>query len=317
MDGTASVGTDFEFSGGEVSADLPVNIDFTVPDEVVAGQPFTLESNWELDTTAVFVGQGPSYDVVFDVSADNLGIKLDVCLLGECSTEVDETWNFPTTIIREFEFEAIPFTGNRVDQDEVPYRLAASYTDAPALEMVIPWDAYILQALQYLNLPANIGSFEKSAGDYTFAIDYMLWHIQYQMDVIMEQALQLDVMGITGTITWEGDVAGPSFEVGTPTQITPPANGDLDDDGDIDMTITLEINAQFGNDTNFNASLSHHLLAAGIEVDLVQANNTPPSKIGPLLDLSVGANVDLPKAHTFTLSGFNTLEVVGAIDLAE
>ena len=110
------------------------------------------------------------------------------------------------------------------------------------------------------------------------------------------------------------------FSMAATNNIALPASADVDFDGQIDYTITFDINTSFTNDTKTKIALAKNLTAGFFS--LTPTNPFPPfdsttTSFGPLIDLTPGIMDELNDAFMFTMGGFNTPTITGAFDLAE
>ena len=139
----------------------------------------------------------------------------------------------------------------------------------------------------------------------------------------------IEVLGVDGVLTFENGTMVP-FRLGTPQQVTVPADGDVDGDGDVDVSVTFFLDAEFTNEFA-HAERAGYALSGGFgrtRVVSVAGDVLVNRRFGPALEQLCAPRVggqEIPitcftsgetTTHEYRPSGFNEPRILGGIDLA-
>ncbi|MCB9680665.1 MAG: cadherin domain-containing protein [Alphaproteobacteria bacterium] len=319
MQGELLLYSDLVFDSGHVDVDVPVQVDLQMPDELTPGTPFELVSEATVLSGANMAGDSMSWTLDFDVEAIGAGVAFGTCLNGSCTEHFNRVWNYPRSNLYDNNFEPVSYSSTSFVESSFPVDLQATIHTTPIIDRTQGWDSYTEILLQRLGVPANLGQLTYASNGFDVDLDYILWTIEYYGGLDFQQDLGLDLQGVVGTITWEGDVAGPSFVVGTPTSVTPPANADLDGDGKVDMSISFALMSELTNRSRFTLTIGKSVQGGKLRFRIRDDDN-----VGPWVgtdDFVFQASADyvqpVDDTTTFDVGGFNEPIVIGAIDLAE
>ena len=143
-----------------------------------------------------------------------------------------------------------------------------------------------------------------------------------------EAVVSLEVLGVDGTLIFENGGLR-RFRVGTPQTIVVPAGGDVDHDGNVDVSISFTLDAQFTNEFA-HAERAGYALSGGlaqVRVVSLAGDVLTNRRVGPAFEQLCSQRVGgteipitcLTSGETTTTSyspgGFSQPYIVGAIDL--
>ncbi|MCA9516924.1 MAG: cadherin repeat domain-containing protein, partial [Myxococcales bacterium] len=246
------------YDEGTMNATVPVDIDLTVPDEIVAGQTITIGSTaTPTYEGAALWGKTTGLDIRWSLELDDVGLYMAMCddlITHSCGTIVNKS-GLTGTYDDHFGRPAKPWRATGQLDEAGRWALT---TEAPAhvdtLAMAISWDDYIYSALSFLGLPSNTGRYEatlEDAGghggsDVKVRFDYTVLHTEAGFLGDASWDFDLEVYGVDAVLTFENG-AETSFRVGEPVDVLVPADADADHDGKVDVTFAFTLDSQFHN----------------------------------------------------------------------
>jgi len=309
---------------GAVNATIPFAAEVSIPDEVQLGQPFTL-GFYQLDPldSPTMTGMTPAADIDMLLEFHDLAISTTPHDFGPFngSNSADE---YLTSSVGRAWSAGVQPDGSLATNSTVSTTL---------LQMgAIDWDSYLENFLSLASLPANEGSFDGiEYGTVRMNMSYVLWAMNMNGAVSVEQDFALDVDGYTAEIVFENGVR-QTIAVDGDTQVTLPAGADANGDGFADYDIHVDIETTFTNNSDFYGTISQNLQLGYFYFQAFYP--TCPScgvntaELGPLGDRTI--NVDVFRSDAlgpfptpwpenepgqFPLGGFNTVILRGSIDL--
>jgi hypothetical protein len=195
--------------------------------------------------------------------------------------------------------------------------------------LLINWDDFMYTVLKQMNLPANTGTYHSTFGGTQVDFDYTIFHLDAGLALSASWSFGLDVRGVNATLVLE-DGTTTTFPVGTPVQITVPANADLNHDARVDVSITLSLDSSF-HDSWSHTETGGYLYTGGYGRFRVLddfGKTIAKRQVGPALDQACTPLLpsgDVDPIHCistttntkidFDPTGFSKPKILGAFDL--
>jgi hypothetical protein len=332
--GSASVVYDY----GTWNANVPVDVHIDVPDEIVAGGTFTLNSTaTPVSEGAAFWGSAPGVEFGFGIRLANVNVYLAGCdnlFSRQCAVAVDRR-GINTTRREYWGSAPQAWSGGRLDEPERYVLTVPEALSVRSEDIVIDWDPYWASLARQMGLPGisgilrfDVGGADASSG-MVGQMDYELFNNDVFFQSEAESVPSLEVLGVNGTLYFENG-GRRTFRVGTPTEITVPARGDVDGDGDVDVFIAFDLDASFTH--NFShAERAGYALSGGlarVRVVSVSGEVLMNRRVGPAFEQLCAPRVggtEIPiscfttgesTSNTYQATGFSEESILGALDLS-
>ncbi|MCA9251536.1 MAG: FG-GAP repeat protein [Phycisphaerales bacterium] len=321
VSGTVDLITTIGWDPGGVDASIPLAAALRVPDEIVLGQPITVQlDSGTPEDSIVLGGRTPSMIFEMEVDVTDFAIESTTYDVGPYTVTV-----YPSDRLTIGESQSW-------SADVADDRLAGTTSDKVNTLVdtdQVNWDSYLAQALSAAGLPSTTDSIEVDVFGIRVLTEYIAWTFNLHGSMRVEQGFSLAVEQFDATMVLENDdVVLLNFDA--PTQITLPADADVNGDGRVDYEIHFDVDTLFGNDSQFFGKFGSTFDAGAFAYTAWQpgcsACGVEHASIGPIIqedheyDISLVDNTPGPwpndEVGQFPLGGFNTVVVSGAFDLA-
>jgi hypothetical protein len=325
------------YDEGSWNATLPYDIHLDLPDEVVPGASFTLNSTaTRVDEGAAFWGQGPGFAAEVSLELSDVDLYMAGCddLFSHACSVLIERRSIYRTMRDALRQDAVAWTGGLLDD---PARTVLTVPEAVRnenVEVSMNWDDTWMTLLTALGFPSNTGSMSwelgAANGSSMYAtLDYTIFTSEVFVSAASEEVMDLEVHGVDAILAFENG-ATRTFRVGTPATIQVPANGDQDGDGDVDVSIEFVLDASYHN-TSSHTERSGYRVTTGFgraSVTAIDGTDLLLRRFGPMLDHQCATRIggaQIP-ITCFTSGGTDLIDyapsafsvplIVGAADLA-
>ncbi len=241
--GVGEFGGHLDISGGFVNATIPVNIQVSIPDEVIPGQTIEIPTSFQYDNPTL-VGETVGFDLAVGLKMDTGAAKMtwkkgeeEKTLFNADLSLIDVT---KTHTINPMQFEG------RWDNGSFD-----AYNGTNVINIDYPWNSYLGMGLQAVGLPAETGSIDFNVLYYPATLDYTWIWMTLMGNINIDHIMRVEVNAIKGTMTFP-DNTTQEFTVGDTIQYEVPS----DSNGKIDVTLEFELDATFKNTSKLFILLS-------------------------------------------------------------
>ncbi|WP_440903069.1 LamG-like jellyroll fold domain-containing protein [Catenovulum sp. SX2] len=290
--GTASLIPSLELTGGWVDANLPATLSISYPDEVEAGLPIQVVTELKLDDDADFTVNSPA----FNLSA---GLRLQDVYFSIGSSLVDkyngDTYIQDSTYEKSVSADSVGAVGLPCEsmndksqcytdssQSEVDsLRLVANISEENWMEEEVywgnSWEAWLngagFQALSSSKEVCEEDYFEPlSNGDLYYNLEFTALDTFLSVTTDLKQEFAIE-LSPTAILTLE-DGSQFIFDPNDNLVFTPEHSHDVNGDGIIDATMSINTSAVFYNESKFSVALNMPFKAAGVSYNIQQAECT-------------------------------------------
>ncbi len=334
------------YDGGRLNVDLPVEIELSLPDEVVPGEPFTLSSQALIGDGAAVWGQTPTLEALGALVFDDFDLLMVFCDGEDCSVLYDTAGPANDEYEEIFGLQATTWNA-AVEISEDRQTLVANQERFAADSESIEMDGrdgklYLLRALEAVLGTANTGVIRYRVSDLPPGLNAdVAYTIMDTSQVILPTGyweMAFDVDAFDGRIVFEnGDTV--DFELGTDVELTVPQGADLNDDGKVAMEIEVLPRTRFAGETSQLYRYGYTLTVGGVVMTPVDDEDNvlgPSLELGPMIDELCQPkicpppqcvpltpkgrrcrDVNIEDDFDFAPSGFRARSVFGAVDLAQ
>ncbi|MEC4985880.1 MAG: Ig-like domain-containing protein [Oscillatoria sp. PMC 1068.18] len=316
----------FSLTSGDLDAELPLELSLLVQQQQVpTGQQFTITSGLALADGAFFQTFSPNIDLGLDLVFDlETSAKFNV---GSDSYNIFDSFNINTT------YELLDFSGSDLSFDvnfgavgslsgglpiidtqgtKQDTNTLSSFGEDEILSATLDLDGI---ATTLAGVPPLEGSFSQDIGIGKIKADYNLIDADLIGTLNLNQSFDLDLDDLTGNIFLEnGDTY--SFNLGQDLVFTVPNDFDVDSDGVLDFTTSVDLDASLLNETNlgFDIDLALEALSANLGLDFSKTINDVGIGdlnvgFGPVFEKNTSifgtSNLASVYEDDFALNGFN------------
>ena len=300
MEGKLSGEYALQIDGGTVTANLPVTVSVSYPDEVKAGTEVKLETAVTLDEGAGFTADSPYLKVEGTLSLQNYDFAVSTNLPTPISNYMSGFNGRMTGAIASYT-KTVETTGTVVS--------GSPSADNPLrLEARVELPEWVNERLEYpdtwsdtfLSLSGLMESCKENAlgtDDLYYKMSYTLMDAYLWAVANLYQDFSVELQPLAVLTLEDGTVY--SFDPRESLNFTPQNSQDTDADGIIDASLAVSLNPVFTNDTVLNVLARVPLRGAEVSYNLQEANITteicykygPNGKfysaddIGPLIDM--------------------------------
>jgi uncharacterized delta-60 repeat protein len=269
------------FSGGRVDIDLPITMDLDYADEISSGSQVSINVSSALESGAGFVATTPVFAAGGRLNSDNFEVTVNADgaeLLHKAQGSDRVTVEYIEGTVESTHYSTVD-TNNA-------FLMSASIDKPDWFNTNINWDEYILQLLQMMNIPANIGHKEAHLGVATYTLDYTYMHKEVNGDVGFSQQLDFEVLGYDAQLTLEnGDVIDLVIPLNGQFDFNMPVDADSNGDGAVDASLNITPQHNFSNNAAIDYSLTYEFTAFGanINVDPYALPGSVDYPVGPVI----------------------------------
>ncbi len=334
--GTVCGSTSVVYDQGTWNATVPGDVSIVMPDEIRAGESFTLVSSFApVEDGAALWGTSNGIELGFAFEFRDVDIRLAGCdrlVTQTCSVAVDRQ-SIYRTFRDKWSKPSKAWQAGRLDDPNRFVLTVAEPVVASGTDIQIDWDDYWQNALSLLGLPSNEGSHRWDIGGggsgMTATLDYTIMASDVVYRSESAAVFDLEVHGVDAVLTLEGGTLVP-FRLGVPAQVAVPADADRDGDGDVEVSVELFLDATF-TDRFAHAERAGYAISAAFgrfRLTSVAGDVLANRRVGPAFEYLCAprvAGAEIPitcftsgeeEVFQYRPTGFVVPSILGSLDLA-
>ncbi|MFN3199697.1 MAG: FG-GAP-like repeat-containing protein [Bradymonadia bacterium] len=319
--GQLALGLEGYYDTGRMAAEWPVEVSITIPDRIVPGQNVAITSSFTMLEGARLRAGLPNYSVTVRALMNNFAVRMRACV-GGCQELAIGPFTQQPLFERIFtDFPEI--VEGTVSADRRTLRGTGEAWRTRIVREEIPWDDYINYILQQTGVPGGLlllPAPPDTGGRRTLPGAGLVGNRQiidigggtltatiYGMNVFgfihLDEDITMTFDGVEATMTLE-DGSMVTFDVGTPANVQIPAGADVNGDGRVQASISVDMRASAVNNRHLDIEMGLRWLAGHV---IFQPSNPafPTREAGPFFDTVVRNPVTepMPAAWTPTAPG--------------
>ena len=334
--GTVCVEVGVSYDKGAFHADVPFTVDLGFPDEIAPGETIDIDTDFAFVNGGALWGHTPALSVIGGIDIYNFTMVFVVCEAGErgeeCETVVDIPDPRDAQLSDGFNLRSESWTAVQGFDDDGDWAAATPDTVvADTAELRIDWDTFLLNALAYLDINTNTGTYRFEGDSFDMRLDYIVFlqELAYVLDSRWDFAM--DVRGFDVRVTLED---GSAFEwrLGEAGSVSLPSADDaIYDDGLVAITVDILPVANFAGRlrTTQLVGFTNTVGYAQLTAKDPDGNTLATREVGPVFqDICAVRNLnqtgstgrgclkgDDDETYLFEVSGFRPIRLLGAIDV--
>lgn len=289
MAGTIKAEMEIMLAGGEFSADLPVNISLSYPDEVVTDQKIRFSSAAVLNNSAYLSASSPTFDAGGTVSLKNVGFSVK-STLDDLFSGIPWLQNLPQIVANQTnitKLKKLSITGSEQTTSAASdgsLLMSASIQKsnwAASTEYVYDWPllSETMEKRGWIN--DLLSAYPQYRPDLHYLLQAIIFQASIKGGAGLDQLFDMELRP-TATLTLEDGVTTYDFIMGEDIDITIPASSDVNGDGFVSANIDVNLESLFTNSSTFDYTITHPLRAGQFRVYASNSDrdnvfsNTPP-----------------------------------------